>query len=284
MDKTTVLVVVAADCSDAEIRTYLSSVPDQGLHLSFLIVGAAAPLPIWAYGSAPYGPVVFPEDWQEKYQSAGQAVTDRADQIEQLLQSAGVEGDVTSKFCEAQMLEDAVAARASLCDIAFLDPSLSEADQVFQHPLDGALFKTPIGVVLNSTEIGPVLGAKHPIVAWDASLPAVRAVHRALPILKQAEQVTVAVFDPHLVGESSAENPGSDLATWLSRHGCSVTVQEFPSGGKEIGRCILDRTSEIEADLIVMGAYSHSRARQWLLGGTTQIMIEQSRHRVLFAH
>lgn len=284
MDRTTALVVVTADCSDTEVRKYLSSVPDQGLHLSFLVIGAAATLPIWAYGTAPYGPIVFPEDWQEQYQLAGQAVTDRADQIEQLLQSAGVEGDVMSAFCEAQMVEDSVSARASLCDIVFLDSSLSQAEQVFQPSLDGALFKTPSGVVLNSNKIGAVLGAKHPIVAWDASLPSVRAVHRALPILKQAEQVTVAVFDPHLVGDSDAENPGTDLATWLSRHGCSVTVQEFPSGGKEIGHCILDRTSEIGADLIVMGAYSHSRTRQWLLGGTTQIVIEQSKHRVLLAH
>lgn len=284
MDKKTVLVVVAAQCDDAAIRTYLSSVPDQGIHISFLVIGAAAPLPIWAYGSAPYGPIVFPEDWQDQYQTAGQAVTDRADQIERLLQNAAVEGDVTSTFCEAQMLDDAVATRASLCDVVFLDPSLSEADHIFEKSLDGALFKTPVGVVINSTKIGSVSEAKHPIVAWDASLPAIRAVHRALPILQQAEEVTVAVFDRRHSGSSDSENPGSDLATWLSRHGCKVTVQELPSGGKEIGKCLLDRTAEIGADLIVMGAYSHSRTQQWLLGGTTQTVIEQKKQRVLLAH
>ena len=119
MDRNTVLIVVDADCSDVTLQAFIASVPENGVHASFLVIGAAAPLPIWAYGSAPYGPMVFPEDWQETYQAMGQAVTEKAEQIEQLLLRAKVEGDVRSVFCEASQLDEAVATQAALCDLGY---------------------------------------------------------------------------------------------------------------------------------------------------------------------
>jgi len=284
MERSTVLVVIDKDCSDASLKGYINSIPEAGVHLSFLVVGTAAPLPVWAYGSAPYGPVVFPEDWHQQYQATGKAVTEKAEYVEQTLLRAKAEGDVRSVFCEPVALDEAVAAHATLSDLVFLDPALSMSERLFEAALFGVLFQSPVGVVLNSSEISPVLATKHPFVAWDESQPAVRAVHRALPILKQAEKVTIAVFDPDTDSGSNGGNPGSDLATWLSRHGCNVTVQQYPSGDREIGTCIQDKATETGADLIIMGAYSHSRFREQLLGGTTQTLIEQTRHRVLLAH
>lgn len=284
MDRSTVLVVIDKDCSDTKIKAYINTTPEEGIHVSFLVVGTAAPLPIWAYGAAPYGPVIFPEDWQEQYQALGKAVADKAEHVEQLLLNARIEGDVRSVFCEAVALDEAVAESAALSDFVFLDPALSETEPLLEAPLRGVLFQSPVGVVLNSGEIDPVLTAKHPFVAWDKSQPAIRAVHRALPILQAAETVTVAVFDPEAQNDSNGENPGTDVATWLTRHGCNVTVQQYPSGGKEIGKCIQDKAVETGADLIVMGAYSHSRIREQLLGGTTQALVEQTKHRVFLAH
>jgi len=80
------------------------------------------------------------------------------------------------------------------------------------------------------------------------------------------------------------ESPGSDLAEWLSRHGCNVKVAQYPSGGKEIGDCIIGRAKEMGADLVVMGAYGHSRLREDLFGGTTRTLIEPQDLAVLLAH
>ncbi|WP_322889531.1 MULTISPECIES: universal stress protein [unclassified Yoonia] len=283
MDRLTALIVVDAACSDDRIRHYISSVPAAGVHLSVLVVGAAPSLPMWAYGSAPYGPIIFPENWHETYQAGGTEVADRADAIEKLLQAAGVAGDVTSAYGEASVLDEQVAARAALCDVVLIDPALSATALTFQQTLEGVLFKTPVGVALNAKGVDALLQAKRPMIAWDGSLPAIRALHRALPILRQAEQVTVLVVDPNPHGPEG-QNPGSDVATWLTRHGCAVTVQQSPSAGQDIGTCILARASEIGADLIVMGAYVRSRARQRILGGTTQIIVGQSDHTVLLAH
>ncbi len=283
MDRLTALIIVDVACSDNNIRHYISSVPETGVHLSILVVGVAPSLPMWAYGSAPYGPIIFPENWHDTYQEGGQDVADRADAIEKLLQSAGIAGDVTSAYCEAQMLDEQVAARAALCDIVLLDPAVSEASYTFQQALEGVLFKTPVGVVINAQGVAQAVGAKRPMISWDGSLPALRALHRALPILRQAEAVTILVIDPNPHGPEG-QNPGSDVATWLTRHGCNVTVQQSPSAGQDIGECILSRASELGADLIVMGAYVHSRARQRILGGTTKIMVSQKDVPTLLAH
>jgi len=76
-------------------------------------------------------------------------------------------------------------------------------------------------------------------------LPATRAVHHALPFLREAKEVTVALFDPLMREHVDGDNPGSDVAAWLSRHECKVNVQQYPSAGKEIGDCIVERATEV---------------------------------------
>ena len=70
------------------------------------------------------------------------------------------------------------------------------------------------------------------------------------------------------------EEPGADVATYLSRHGVKVTVETLASGGNDPALVLQRHASDIAADLIVMGAYGHSRMRERLFGGTTQSMLE----------
>jgi nucleotide-binding universal stress UspA family protein len=96
--------------------------------------------------------------------------------------------------------------------------------------------------------------------------------------------VTIGVFDPVASKDHDGENPGSDVARWLSHHGCHVNLQQYPSGGQEIGDCIQKRSAETGADLVVMGAYGHSRMRQTVFGGTTRSVIDQTDFAALLAH
>ncbi|MFY0312802.1 universal stress protein, partial [Leisingera sp. D0M16] len=91
-------------------------------------------------------------------------------------------------------------------------------------------------------------------------------------------------FDPDMSDARDGEDPGADAAAWLSHHGCTVTLSQFPTGGHDTGSAIQDRAREAGADLVVMGAYGHSRLREAVFGGTTRSMLEQTALPVLFAH
>jgi nucleotide-binding universal stress UspA family protein len=118
------------------------------------------------------------------------------------------------------------------------------------------------------------------LVAWDGSREATRAVHDALPILVKASKVTVLSID--------AKDPGSassiDMAGHLARHGVAVEASETTSGDLTVGDTLLSRAAEMGVDLIVMGAYGHSRAREWIIGGVTRHVLSHMTVPVLMSH
>lgn len=118
------------------------------------------------------------------------------------------------------------------------------------------------------------------LVAWNASREAARAITDALPILARARHVEVVVFDG---GGDHGEQPGADLALWLARHGVKATAAQ-QHAGFDVGEQILSRAADTDADLIVMGAYGHSRTRELVLGGATRTLLGAMTVPVLMSH
>lgn len=112
------------------------------------------------------------------------------------------------------------------------------------------------------------------LVCWNASAESARAVTDALPFLKRASKVTVMAVEGKPTANGHGERPGADIALFLSRHGVRAEVMPTPSGGIDIGNVILSRAFDQGADLVVMGAYSHPRLRQMVLGGATRTILE----------
>lgn len=128
----------------------------------------------------------------------------------------------------------------------------------------------PVLVVPNEFK-GKSIG-RRVLVAWKPGAEATRAVHDALPLLQQAEAVTVMRVNP--AAEEPAHHPGADLATHLVRHGVKVTVTPVLAPDAKAGTAIVDQARAMQADLIVMGAYGHSRLRELVFGGVTRQMLE----------
>jgi nucleotide-binding universal stress UspA family protein len=122
------------------------------------------------------------------------------------------------------------------------------------------------------------------LVAWDASREATRAVNDAMPLLAGASSVTVISVNPKQSTDGHGEVPGADIALHLARHGVAAQVEHTVSDGIGIGNTLLSRASDLEADLLVMGAYGHSRVRELLLGGTTRTVLASMTLPVLMAH
>lgn len=122
------------------------------------------------------------------------------------------------------------------------------------------------------------------VVGWLPTPEASRAVHDAMPLLKAARRVTVVLADP-LIGEwGSGQEPGADIAGHLARHGVSVDVEVHRPSRGPAGNDLLLSVAEQGAELLVAGAYGHSRAREWAFGGVTRDLLERAGIPVLFSH
>jgi len=119
-------------------------------------------------------------------------------------------------------------------------------------------------------------------VAWDFSRAAARAVSDAMPLLEKAGRVRVVTVlnEKRLDNKHSAEQ----LSKNLSRHGIDVVLDKVDAKGRPIGAVLEAYVASHEADLLVMGAYGHSRLREFVLGGATKSLLSKPPLPILFSH
>lgn len=120
------------------------------------------------------------------------------------------------------------------------------------------------------------------LLAWNGSREVTRAVHDALPLLQRAKQVTVLSIDPQ--PNADVRVPGADIALYLARHGVKAEAMSTLGLDLGVGDLLLSRAADLCADLIVMGAYGHSRVREVILGGATRHILQQMTAPVLMTH
>jgi len=108
------------------------------------------------------------------------------------------------------------------------------------------------------------------LVAWKDSRESARAVRAALPLLEDAEKVVLLQVDP----PNGSDAQAIDKATHLARHGIRADVHHTVSAGVPIGEVLLSSIADHDADSLVMGAYGHTRLREWVLGGATRSVLE----------
>lgn len=118
------------------------------------------------------------------------------------------------------------------------------------------------------------------IVAWDGGARAARAVGDALPLLARADEVEIACVSSGEPGRLE----GSDLAEHLSRHCRRLRLLELQTTFGDAGRTLADHVAAARPDLLVMGAYGHSRIAQFVLGGVTSTMLERAEIPVLYSY
>jgi nucleotide-binding universal stress UspA family protein len=125
---------------------------------------------------------------------------------------------------------------------------------------------------------------KRVLVAWNASREAARAIKDALPVLKRSESIELLSIDSDALEVEENCDQGKDILAYLTRHG--IVAEHYIERNKDLspGDAILARVSETDADLIVMGAYGHSRLRETILGGATRKILKQMTVPVFISH
>lgn len=246
-----------------------------------LLVAMALHLPITAtaYGMSP---IVVEESYtglRESAQARRQRLVDRL-----LREDVAFEVELTETevFAEQQIL----AVRARYADLVFMPaPRPADSESPRLHAIFAALATSsgrPVVVVPRGAEVR--FPPRRVVVGWSPTPEASRAVHDALPLLRSAETVHVVLVEP-VTGElAHGEEPGADIAAHLARHGVRVQATVGKQARGTVGTHLLVSAREDRADLIVAGAYGHSRAREWAFGGTTRELLDRCHVPVLFAH
>lgn len=142
--------------------------------------------------------------------------------------------------------------------------------------------QAPILVLPDTPVDGATIG-RRVAVAWNQSREALVAIRRALPLLIAASKVDIVIVDPPTHGPEKTD-PGGMLSQMLARHGVRVEVSVLAKTMPKVSEVLSRHVTETGADLLVMGAYGHSRFRQAILGGATRSMLEQAAFPVLMAH
>jgi len=117
----------------------------------------------------------------------------------------------------------------------------------------------------------PIMGVR---ISWMGTREAARATFDALPFLKRADDVESFTVDPEETTVQSAAIAGAEIAATLARHGCKVTVATGETNGLPAAAVIENRLSDGSIDLLVMGAYTHSRLWEMLFGGVTRTLLD----------
>ena len=230
-----------------------------------------------AYAAVEAGPRVAEEQRRRAAEDA--AAAEKA--FRRAVDRGGVTGaEWRSSFDDAL---DAVTLHARYADLVLIGQPQAEdgsgVDPAFAHRLVLAAGR-PV-LVLPYAGTFDVVG-KRVLLAWNASREATRATTDALPLLKAAEKVVVSPVKPDRAAHGEA--PGTDIGLYLSRHGVQVEVAPIQGTELDAGNALLSRAADLSIDLIVMGAYGHSRVSELILGGVTRTMLESMTVPVLMSH
>jgi nucleotide-binding universal stress UspA family protein len=210
--------------------------------------------------------------WLRQAQDADAAFEDMAGRAGVRYESRIIEAAAESYTAEP-------VRRSRLTDLVVVGQDSPDAPQPMRGPLIEALLFDGGAPTL----IVPYIGAadfalRRALVAWDGSATAARAVRASLPLLAACDSVTVLA-----VGSQPSEEE-TDIAIYLDRHGLKVEVKQIPAGSIPVADTVLNVVSDESFDCVVMGAYGHSRVREYFFGGATRDILGEMTVPVLMTH
>ncbi|WP_136646131.1 universal stress protein [Tabrizicola sp. YIM 78059] len=211
-------------------------------------------------------------------------VTEKAMNDAMNAQSPDLRYAVDTAVTQLGALTEVVAARARYADLVVLPLPYGEGRGVEDEAvIEAALFEGMAPVLVVPPKGMATADPRRIVVAWNQSREALVAARRALPFLRRADNVQIVVIDPPTHGPERSD-PGGLLCQMLVRHGVRAEVTVLAKTLPRVSDVLVRHLRDTNADLLVMGAYGHSRFREAILGGATRDMLEKAEVPVFLAH
>lgn len=262
----TIVCVIGMKNADDDLHKAASLAQEMDAHLSVLAIGIA---PTPSVGDYPLGTVTL-----DRRDMETAAVGEQEKAAYALCEKAGIRFDVASLYVEKAWADDEIAERARYTDLVVVGDSVLKDEELKRQAVNGSLFASERPVMVMGSRSRPTLKPKTVLLAWDSSAEAARAAYDMRALMRGAEAVHVTLVDPVAAWRRNGEEPGADIAAYLAHQGAQVTVDRLVSAGRPVAEVLMQHADDIGADLVVMGAYHHSRLRERLLGGVTHTMLD----------
>ena len=274
----TILSVITQAGQTAQLEAAVAMARREDAHLEVFAVGVDHTQTGYYYAGA--SAYVF----QEAIDRAMAAAEALETEIRAELAPEDIRWSVESAVAQMGGVSTLIAMRARFADLVVLmKPYGPKAAPDAEAALEAALFEggAPVLVLPHENVAVEKLG-KRIVVAWNQSDEALHAIRRALPILKAAEAVEIAIVEPSPYSPEGSD-PGGKLCQMLTRHGVKADIAVLAKTLPTVTEVLNRRAAETGADMLVMGAYSKSRLREAIMGGATRHMLERATLPVLMA-
>ncbi|MBY6067679.1 universal stress protein [Leisingera aquaemixtae] len=276
--KSLLTVLTAADTAAAPLAQIAALAEEFGAHADALCLGVDRTQTGYYYAGA--NAMVLQETLARAQEEAEQVQA----QAEAALKQAGVTFGTDSGVAQIADIGRHVARQARFSDLVVLGQPYGQGKRAEAEPIvESALFEGRAPVLVVPDKGAPLHRPQTVLVAWNESIEAMTAIRRAMPFLTAADLVRIAVIDPPQHGPERSD-PGGMLAQMLSRHGVKCEIDVLSKTMTRVSDILNRHAADTAADLIVMGAYGHSRFREAILGGATRNMLEQAKVPLLMAH
>jgi nucleotide-binding universal stress UspA family protein len=192
--------------------------------------------------------------------------------LTELARIHGIECELRN--CDGEVGE-ALMLHARHASLAVLGSSRGDDRQESALTLsEDVIFASGVPSILVPPQWDPERPVRRVVIGWNASREATRAISDAIPLLVEAEDVRVVVVTEAKTNRLLGEDPGTDISSHLARYGIRVTLDNLK--GNDAGALILQKAAEIDADLIVMGAFGQSKITEFVFGSATGTLLRNA--------
>lgn len=188
------------------------------------------------------------------------------------LQSATVQGPALTAY---------LARKLRFCDLVVL-PRPYQDNPDAAALVEACLFAAERPVLMIPKGCKAPEAGGHILMGWNDGAEALAAARAAMPLLQQADVADICIIDPPMHGADRSD-PGGAMAQYLMRHGARSEVAVLAKTEPHVGEILLRRAREVGAQLIVSGAYGHSRLREAVFGGATRSLLERADRPILMS-
>ena len=272
-----VVYVDSSEATKARVGFAVALAKEHGAHLIGIAFAPTALLPL-------YGADVGFADMSEVMASVKTQGANALRAFEARAKADGVSAEAELMQGMSEEFPHDFAHAARHVDLAILGQPRDGDPLIGQYALvERCLFASgrPVIIVPALTDKPSLEGTI--VAAWDGSAEAARAINDALTFLKPASRVVLVVGV--MSGQDDEQGPQTDdMMAHLKRHGVTAEALRVKAGEGDIGRLLLSTAKSLDADLMVMGAFHHSRWREFILGGVTLTVLEEATIPLFMAH